>query len=225
MFDPQTVRLSSAQPPLRRVEHPAIRMAAGIPDVTVYIGNLDEKVDEKILYEIMVQAGPLVNVHIPRDSDTKKQRGYGFAEYTTESNAQYAVRLFSGLVCLHNRPLRFQISGQGAALQQPSPKPQQPSPKPMQFTQIRPSPQNANPHRAFSRSPSASPAGSGYSSGKTCNSPAERKKTAPYKKSPLSNNPTVADPSRCSAHLTAIDRLGFRSPLPETRYSYASPSY
>lgn len=189
----------------------------GTSDATVYIGNLDERVDEKILYEVMVQAGPLVNVHIPRDCDTKKHRGYGFAEYTTESNAQYAVRLFSGLVCLHNRPLRFQISGQGVALQQPSPKA-------VQFEQIRPSPQIANLHRDFSRSPSASPAGSGYSSGKTCNSPAERKKTAPYKKSPLSNNPIVANPPRCSAHLTAIDRMGFRSPLPGTRYSCASPS-
>jgi RNA recognition motif-containing protein len=187
---------------------------AGIPDATVYIGNLDERVDERILYEIMVQAGPLVNVNIPRDNDSKKHKGYGFAEYTTESNAQYAVRLFSGLVCLHNRPLRFQISGQGAALQQPSPKP-------MQSTQIRPSPQIANPHRAFCKSPSVSPAGSG----KACNSPAERKKTATYKKSPLSNNPTVADTQRCRAQFTAIDHMGFGSPLPGTRYSCASPSY
>lgn len=191
---------------------------AEIPDATVYIGNLDERVDERILYEIMIQAGPLVDVHIPRDNEAKKHRGYGFAEYTTESNAQYAVRLFSGLVCLHNRPLRFQISGQGAALQQPSAKPKQ-------FTQIRSSPQTANPHRAFCRSPSVSPAGSGLSSGKACNSPAERKKTATYKRSPLSNNPTVADPQRCKAHLTALDHMGFGSPLPGTRYSCASPSY
>jgi len=191
---------------------------AGIPDATVYIGNLDERVDERTLYEIMVQAGPLVNVRIPSDNDAKKHRGYGFAEYTTESNAQYAVRLFSGLVCLHNRPLRFKISGQGAALQQPSPKP-------IQSTQIRPNPQIANPHRAFSGSPSASPAVSGYSSGKAVNSPVERMKTATYKKSPLSNNPTVADPQRCRAHLTTIDHMGFGSPLSGARYSCASPSY
>jgi hypothetical protein len=52
------------------------------------------------------------------------------------------------------KDLFVQISGQGAALQQPSPKP-------MQSTQIRPSPQIANPHRAFCKSPSVSPAGSG----------------------------------------------------------------
>lgn len=187
---------------------------AEIQDATVYIGNLDER----ILYEIMVQAGPLVNVHIPRDNDAKKHRGYGFAEYKTESNAQYAVKLFSGLVCLHNRPLRFQISGQGAALQQPSPKFKQ-------FTQIRSTPQTANPHRAFCRSPSVSPAGSGRSSGKACNNPADGKQTANYKRSPLSNNTTVADPQRCRAHLTALDHMGFGSPLPGTRYSCASPSY
>jgi hypothetical protein len=81
--------------------------------IALYAGNLDERVDERILYEIMVQAGPLVNVNIPRDNDSKKHKGYGFAEYTTESNAQYAVRLFSGLVCLHNRPLRFQVGDYG----------------------------------------------------------------------------------------------------------------
>lgn len=68
--------------------------------------------DERILYEIMIQAGPLVDVYVPRDKETKRHKGYAFAEFTTETSAQYAVNLFSGLVCLHKKLLRFSISGQ-----------------------------------------------------------------------------------------------------------------
>lgn len=73
------------------------------------IGNLDERVDERVVYEIMVQAGPLVDVYFPRDKDSKRHKGYGFAEYETEESAQYALRLFSGLVYLCNRSVRFAV--------------------------------------------------------------------------------------------------------------------
>lgn len=73
------------------------------------LGNLDEKVDERVLYEIMVQAGPLVDLHMPRDKETKRHKGYAFAEFTTEKSALYAVNLFSGLVFLHKKLLRFSV--------------------------------------------------------------------------------------------------------------------
>ncbi|TVU19473.1 hypothetical protein EJB05_35623 [Eragrostis curvula] len=75
-------------------------------------GNLDEKVPEKVLYEILIQVGRVVDLHIPRDKETNRSKGYAFAEYETEEIAQYAVKLFSGLVRLRNRTLRFAISGQ-----------------------------------------------------------------------------------------------------------------
>lgn len=73
------------------------------------IGNLDDRVDERVLYEIMVQAGPLVEVYIPRDKDSKRSKGYGFTEFKTEESADYALRLFSGLLSLYNRPLRISV--------------------------------------------------------------------------------------------------------------------
>ncbi|XP_078182162.1 RNA-binding (RRM/RBD/RNP motifs) family protein [Carex rostrata] len=79
---------------------------------TVYIGNLDERVSEKVLYEIMIQAGRLVDLHMPRDKETNKHKGYAFAEYESPEIADYAIRLFSGLVRLYNRPARFALSGQ-----------------------------------------------------------------------------------------------------------------
>ncbi|KAJ6810513.1 putative splicing factor 3B subunit 4 [Iris pallida] len=82
------------------------------PAATVYIGNLDEKVTERVLFEILIQVGRVVDLHIPRDRETNRQKGYAFAEYESEEIANYAVRLFSGLVRLHNRTLKFAISGQ-----------------------------------------------------------------------------------------------------------------
>ncbi|KAG0518185.1 hypothetical protein BDA96_09G153700 [Sorghum bicolor] len=53
-----------------------------------------------------------IDLHIPRDKETSRPKGYAFAEYETEEIAQYAVKLFSGLVRLQNKTLRFAISGQ-----------------------------------------------------------------------------------------------------------------
>ncbi|KAJ6825249.1 spliceosome-associated protein 49 isoform X1 [Iris pallida] len=82
------------------------------PAATVYIGNLDEKVTERVLLEILIQVGRVIDLHILRDRETNRQKGYAFAEYESEEIANYAVRLFSGLVRLHNRTLKFAISGQ-----------------------------------------------------------------------------------------------------------------
>ncbi|XP_030474657.1 uncharacterized protein LOC115692045 [Syzygium oleosum] len=81
-------------------------------DRTVYVGNLDERVSERVLYDILIQAGRVVELYVPRDKETEKPKGYAFAEYETEEIANYAVRLFSGLVTLYNRTLKFAISGQ-----------------------------------------------------------------------------------------------------------------
>ncbi|XP_010247898.1 PREDICTED: RNA-binding protein 7 [Nelumbo nucifera] len=89
----------------------------GNPGCTVYIGNLDEGVSDRVLYEILIQVGRIVDLHIPRDKETNKHRGYAFVEYESEEIAQYAVRLFSGLVTLRNRTLKFAISGQNKSSQ------------------------------------------------------------------------------------------------------------
>lgn len=82
------------------------------------IGNLDEKVTDRILYEILIQVGRVVDLYMPMDREANRHKGYAFAEYESEEIANYAVRLFSGLVCLHNRTLRFSVR-----LCSPSPSP------------------------------------------------------------------------------------------------------
>lgn len=85
------------------------------PKCTVYIGNLDERVTDRVLYDILIQAGRVVDLYIPRDRETEKPKGFAFAEYESEEIANYAVKLFSGLVTLYNRMLKFAISGQDKA--------------------------------------------------------------------------------------------------------------
>lgn len=73
-------------------------------------GNVDERVSDRALYDILIQAGRVVDLHIPRDKETDKPKGFAFAEYETEEIADYAVKLFSGLVSLYNRTLKFAVS-------------------------------------------------------------------------------------------------------------------
>ncbi|KAL0540522.1 hypothetical protein IC582_020530 [Cucumis melo] len=79
---------------------------------TIYVGNLDERVSDRVLYDILIQAGRVVDLHIPRDKESGKPKGFAFAEYESEEIANYAVKLFSGLVNLHKRTLKFAVSGQ-----------------------------------------------------------------------------------------------------------------
>ena len=54
-------------------------------DATIYVGGLDEKVTEAIVWELFVQAGPVVNVHMPKDRVTQNHQGYGFVEFLGRS--------------------------------------------------------------------------------------------------------------------------------------------
>jgi len=38
----------------------------------VYVGNLDLKINEDLVWELFLQCGPIVNVHIPRDKVTNE---------------------------------------------------------------------------------------------------------------------------------------------------------
>ncbi|KAK6917307.1 RNA recognition motif domain [Dillenia turbinata] len=53
--------------------------------------------------------GRVIDLYIPRDRETDRPKGFAFVEYETEEIADYAVRLFSGLVNLYNRILKFAL--------------------------------------------------------------------------------------------------------------------
>lgn len=65
---------------------------------------------DRVLYDILIQAGRVVDLIIPKDRETDRPKGFAFAEYESEEIADYAIRLFSGLVTLYNRTLRFGVN-------------------------------------------------------------------------------------------------------------------
>ncbi|KAJ3021019.1 Splicing factor 3B subunit 4 [Thoreauomyces humboldtii] len=74
-------------------------------DATVYVGNVDDRVSEALLWELMLQAGPVVNVHLPKDRVTQQHQGFGFVEYMTEEDTDYAIKIMN-MIKLFGKPIR-----------------------------------------------------------------------------------------------------------------------
>lgn len=78
-------------------------------EATLYVGNVDQKIDEEVLWELMVQAGPLASVHLPKDKITQQHMGYGFIEYKNEEDADYSIKVLN-MVKLFGKPIRLNKS-------------------------------------------------------------------------------------------------------------------
>ncbi|KAF4120512.1 splicing factor 3B subunit 4 [Geosmithia morbida] len=74
-------------------------------DATVYIGNIDERATPAMVYEIMLQMGPIHNIHMPRDRVTQSHQGFGFVEFRSPPDAEYAANVMNG-VKLYGKSLR-----------------------------------------------------------------------------------------------------------------------
>ena len=66
-------------------------------EATVFVGDLQTAVNEEILFELFLQVGPVVNVHIPKDKVTGQHQGFGFVEFESEADAAYAINVLSGV--------------------------------------------------------------------------------------------------------------------------------
>mmetsp|Transcript_6183 Transcript_6183/g.17665 ORF Transcript_6183/g.17665 Transcript_6183/m.17665 type:complete len:255 (-) Transcript_6183:13-777(-) len=80
-------------------------------EATIYVGNLDPKIDDEVLLELMVQAGPVANIHLPKDKITNTHQGYGFVEFKNEEDADYAIRVLN-MIKLFGKPIRLNKSSQ-----------------------------------------------------------------------------------------------------------------
>ncbi|KLO08070.1 hypothetical protein SCHPADRAFT_835775 [Schizopora paradoxa] len=74
-------------------------------EATVYLGNLDERCTDALVWELMLQAGPVVNVHLPKDRISMAHQGYGFCEFQTEEDAEYACKIMNQIK-LWGKPIR-----------------------------------------------------------------------------------------------------------------------
>uniref|UniRef100_A0A803KVX0 Splicing factor 3B subunit 4 n=1 Tax=Chenopodium quinoa TaxID=63459 RepID=A0A803KVX0_CHEQI len=80
-------------------------------DATAYVGNLDAQVSEELLWELFVQAGPVVNVYVPKDRVTNLHQGYGFVEFRSEEDADYAIKVLN-MIKLYGKPIRVNKASQ-----------------------------------------------------------------------------------------------------------------
>lgn len=73
---------------------------------SLYVGNLDPQVTEPLLYELFIQFGPVKLLHLPKDRILRAHQGFGFVEYRTIQDADYALGILRG-VRLFGRTLKM----------------------------------------------------------------------------------------------------------------------
>ncbi|KFM24027.1 Splicing factor 3B subunit 4 [Auxenochlorella protothecoides] len=80
-------------------------------EATVYVGNVDPQVTEELLWELFVQAGPVVNVYMPKDRVTNLHQSYGFVEFRSEEDADYSIKILN-MTKLYGKPIRVNKASQ-----------------------------------------------------------------------------------------------------------------
>merc|ERR1719278_998488 len=58
---------------------------------TIYVGGLNEDVDEKVIRAAFIPFGELSEVQLPIDYQTEKHRGFAFVDYELPEDAQAAI--------------------------------------------------------------------------------------------------------------------------------------
>ncbi|XP_069470629.1 RNA-binding protein 7 [Ambystoma mexicanum] len=82
-------------------------MGASEADRTLFVGNLDPRVTEELMFELFLQAGPVIKVKIPKDKDGKT-KNFAFVNFKHEESVPYAMNLLLGTK-LFGRPLKIQF--------------------------------------------------------------------------------------------------------------------
>ncbi|NWR36733.1 RBM7 protein, partial [Tachuris rubrigastra] len=87
---------------------------------TLFVGNLDPKVTEELIFELFHQAGPVITVKIPKDRDGRPKQ-FAFVNFKHEESVPYGLQLLNGIK-LYGRPMRIQFRlGSSHAAQDTSP--------------------------------------------------------------------------------------------------------
>lgn len=75
-------------------------------EATVWVGGLDLEVDEDLLWELMLQSGPVASVNMPRDKITGDHAGYAFVEFSSEQDADYAMKIMN-MVRIYGKAIKI----------------------------------------------------------------------------------------------------------------------
>ena len=86
-------------------------------EATCYVGNLDLRVTEEVLWELFIQCGPIVNIHIPRDKITGEHQGFSFVEFRSEEDSDYAIKIMH-MIKLYGKPIKVNKASQDKRTQE-----------------------------------------------------------------------------------------------------------
>lgn len=79
----------------------------------LYVGNLPYETGESDLQELFARVGGVESVHVVRDQNTGRARGFAFVEMNTEEGAQQAISTLNA----------HEIGGRSLTVNEAKPKP------------------------------------------------------------------------------------------------------
>lgn len=69
----------------------------------LYVSNLEEEINEQILYNIFSGYGHIIGVKIMRHLINRKSRGFGFITYKNQASAERALKEMNGKAIFRNK--------------------------------------------------------------------------------------------------------------------------
>lgn len=70
---------------------------------TLYVGELEEQINEEILYSYFSQYGPIIMVRVMRDATQKFSRGFGYVSFVNQHEAEKARLASNHAVIIQNQ--------------------------------------------------------------------------------------------------------------------------
>ena len=64
-------------------------------EAKLYVGNLSYNATEEQLRELFSQAGTIKEIALIMDRDTRRPKGFGFVEMSTQVEAEKAIEMFN----------------------------------------------------------------------------------------------------------------------------------
>lgn len=64
--------------------------------MSIYVGNLSYQITQDDLSEVFSEYGEVKRIHIPKDRETGRMRGFAFVEMQTEAEEDQAIASLNG---------------------------------------------------------------------------------------------------------------------------------